>query len=161
MKKGCFFANAYPAFGTRRPGLSEGVSQGRDTALRGADAFRRGEGQDPARGHFGHDWPARTGARPSGTKRTRALGAGARRARPRQGWTDGSRRSFSGSNSLLAGGVTASDTLYHELKKFKRDTGSKVVAHVMDMGTSGAYYAALAADRIMAQPTSVTGRPSA
>jgi protease-4 len=55
------------------------------------------------------------------------------------------------------GGVTASDTLYHEIKKFKRDTGVKVVAHFMDLGTSGAYYAALAADRITAQPTTVTG----
>lgn len=55
------------------------------------------------------------------------------------------------------GGVTASDMLYHELKKFKQDTGVKVVAHFMDMGASGAYYAALAADRISAQPTSVTG----
>lgn len=55
------------------------------------------------------------------------------------------------------GGVTASDMLYHEIKKFKRDTGMKVIAHFMDMGASGAYYAALAADRISAQPTSVTG----
>lgn len=55
------------------------------------------------------------------------------------------------------GSVTASDVLYHELKAFKRDTGVKVVAHIMDVGTSGAYYAALAADRITAQPTSVTG----
>jgi len=55
------------------------------------------------------------------------------------------------------GGVTASDVLYHELKKFKQDTGAKVLAHIMDVGTSGAYYAALAADRITAQPTSVTG----
>lgn len=55
------------------------------------------------------------------------------------------------------GGVTASDVLYHELKKFKRETGAKVLAHIMDVGTSGAYYAALAADRITAQPTSVTG----
>lgn len=55
------------------------------------------------------------------------------------------------------GGVTASDTLYHEIKKFKDETGAKVVAHVLDMGTSGAYYAALAADRITAQPTSITG----
>jgi protease-4 len=55
------------------------------------------------------------------------------------------------------GGVTASDTLYHEIKKYKRDTGAAVVAHFMDMGTSGAYYAALAADKITAQPTSVTG----
>jgi len=55
------------------------------------------------------------------------------------------------------GGVTASDVLYHELKEFKRKTGAKVLAHIMDVGTSGAYYAALAADRITAQPTSVTG----
>lgn len=55
------------------------------------------------------------------------------------------------------GSVTASDVLYHELKKFKRDTGAKVLAHIMDVGTSGAYYAALAADRITAQPTCVTG----
>ncbi|HSQ78027.1 MAG TPA: signal peptide peptidase SppA [Nitrospirota bacterium] len=55
------------------------------------------------------------------------------------------------------GGVTASDTLYHEIKKFKDETGVKVVAHVLETGTSGAYYAALAADRITAQPTSITG----
>jgi protease-4 len=55
------------------------------------------------------------------------------------------------------GGVTASDTLYHEIKKFKDETGVKVIAHFLDMGTSGAYYTALAADRISAQPTSVTG----
>lgn len=55
------------------------------------------------------------------------------------------------------GGVTASDILYHELRKFKQETGVKIVAHIMDVGTSGAYYAALAADAITAQPTSVTG----
>lgn len=55
------------------------------------------------------------------------------------------------------GGVTASDMLYHELKKYKKETGVKIVAHVLDVGTSGAYYAALASDRITAQPTSVIG----
>jgi protease-4 len=55
------------------------------------------------------------------------------------------------------GGVTASDILYHELKQFKQETGVKIVAHIMDVGASGAYYAALAADTITAQPTSVTG----
>ncbi len=55
------------------------------------------------------------------------------------------------------GGVTASDTLYHELMRFKHDTGDMVIAHIMDVGASGAYYAALAADAITAQPTSVTG----
>ncbi len=55
------------------------------------------------------------------------------------------------------GGVTASDTLYHELMRFKKETGVVMVAHIMDVGASGGYYAALAADTITAQPTSVTG----
>jgi len=55
------------------------------------------------------------------------------------------------------GGVTASDVLYHEIKKFRLETGIPVIAHFMDAGASGAYYAALAADWITAQPTSVTG----
>ena len=55
------------------------------------------------------------------------------------------------------GGVTASDILYHELRTFKQETGVTLVAHIMDVGASGAYYAALAADAITAQPTSVTG----
>lgn len=55
------------------------------------------------------------------------------------------------------GGVTASDTLYHEIRKYRQDTGVKVIAHLMDLGTSGAYYTALAADKILAQPTTVTG----
>jgi protease-4 len=59
--------------------------------------------------------------------------------------------------SSPGGGVTASDTLYHELKRFKQETGDVLVAHIMDVGASGAYYAALAADAITAQPTSVTG----
>lgn len=55
------------------------------------------------------------------------------------------------------GGVTASDTLYHELRRFRESSGKPVVAHIMDVGASGAYYAALSADAITAQPTSVTG----
>lgn len=55
------------------------------------------------------------------------------------------------------GGVTASDMLYHEIRNFKDETGAKVVAHFTDTGASGGYYAALAADRITAQPTSITG----
>lgn len=55
------------------------------------------------------------------------------------------------------GTVTASDTLYHELREFRTKTGRPVVAHLLDVGTSGAYYVALAADEIIASPTSVTG----
>ncbi|HUJ17073.1 MAG TPA: signal peptide peptidase SppA [Nitrospirota bacterium] len=55
------------------------------------------------------------------------------------------------------GGVTASDMLYHEIRKFRNETGVKVVAHFTDTGASGAYYTALAAERITAQPTTITG----
>jgi protease-4 len=55
------------------------------------------------------------------------------------------------------GTVTASDILHHELARYKKETGVRVVACLMDVGTSGAYYVATAADEIMAHPTSLTG----
>lgn len=55
------------------------------------------------------------------------------------------------------GTVTASDILHHELIRFKKETGMMVIACLMDVGTSGAYYVATAADEIIAHPTSVTG----
>ncbi len=55
------------------------------------------------------------------------------------------------------GTVTASDLLYHEIMTYKEETGNKVAAVFMNLAASGGYYIALAADRIMAHPTSVTG----
>ncbi len=55
------------------------------------------------------------------------------------------------------GGVTASDMLYHELQRYRAETGAKIVAHFTDTGASGAYYLAMAADHVTAQPTTVTG----
>lgn len=56
------------------------------------------------------------------------------------------------------GGITASDILYQELLAFKAvDPQRKIVALFGDVAASGAYYLALAADRIMARPTSITG----
>lgn len=55
------------------------------------------------------------------------------------------------------GTVTASDTLYHQIREFRSRTRRPIVAHLGDMGTSGAYYVALAADEILANPTCVTG----
>ncbi|MDR7449803.1 MAG: signal peptide peptidase SppA [Armatimonadota bacterium] len=55
------------------------------------------------------------------------------------------------------GTVTASDVLYHELQRFKARRGIPVVAALLDVGASGGYYVALAADRIVAHPTTVTG----
>lgn len=55
------------------------------------------------------------------------------------------------------GSVTASDILYHELRRVREKKKIPVVACVLDKGFSGGYYAALAADEIMVHPTSVLG----
>ncbi|MBI4516393.1 MAG: signal peptide peptidase SppA [Deltaproteobacteria bacterium] len=55
------------------------------------------------------------------------------------------------------GTVTASDVVYHRLMSFKADRGLPLVAQMMDVATSGGYYVALAADEIVASPTTVTG----
>jgi protease-4 len=55
------------------------------------------------------------------------------------------------------GTVTASDMIYHELRAFKERRKIPIVASIMDVGASGGYYVAVAADRIMAHPSSVTG----
>lgn len=55
------------------------------------------------------------------------------------------------------GTVTASDVIYHELTAFKARRKVPIVAVIMDVGASGGYYVAAAADRIVAHPTSVTG----
>jgi len=55
------------------------------------------------------------------------------------------------------GTATASDILYHEIMEYKKRTGVKVVAAMMDLAASGGYYVSLPADFIMAHPTTVTG----
>lgn len=55
------------------------------------------------------------------------------------------------------GTVTASDILYHEVMRFKARRKVPVVASILDVGASGGYYVALAADRILVHPTTVTG----
>lgn len=56
------------------------------------------------------------------------------------------------------GEVTACDEIYHELMLFKKsDPGRVVVATFGNMAASGGYYIACAADRIIAQPTTITG----
>ncbi|RJQ82210.1 MAG: signal peptide peptidase SppA [Desulfobacteraceae bacterium] len=55
------------------------------------------------------------------------------------------------------GTVTASDILYHEISAYKKRTGVKIVAVMMNVAASGGYYIALPADHIMAHPTTVTG----
>jgi len=55
------------------------------------------------------------------------------------------------------GTVTASDVVYRELMRFKAKRHVPVVAQLMDVAASGGYYVALAADEIVAYPTTVTG----
>jgi protease-4 len=55
------------------------------------------------------------------------------------------------------GTVTASDTMYEIVKEFRRKTNKPVVAAAQEVCASGAYYVACAADKIVAQPTSVVG----
>ena len=55
------------------------------------------------------------------------------------------------------GTVTASDILYHEIEELKKTRKVPVIASIMDLGTSGGYYVAMAADRVVAHPSSVTG----
>jgi protease-4 len=55
------------------------------------------------------------------------------------------------------GAVTATDIMWRELLAFRAKTGRPVVACLMDLGTSGAYYLATACDLIVAHPTTVTG----
>ena len=55
------------------------------------------------------------------------------------------------------GTVTASDMLYHELRLFKQKRNIPIVASIMDVGASGGYYVAMAADTVVAHPSSVTG----
>jgi protease-4 len=56
------------------------------------------------------------------------------------------------------GGVTPSDEIYAALKHFKQQDEDRVIlVFVRDLGASGAYYAAMAGDYIMAEPTAIVG----
>jgi protease-4 len=56
------------------------------------------------------------------------------------------------------GGITISDQIYHALDSFKASSEGRVIVALMgDICASGGYYVALAADRIVAHPTTLTG----
>src|SRR6516165_9451934 len=55
------------------------------------------------------------------------------------------------------GSVTASDIMWRDLQRFREKMHRPVVACLMDLGTSGAYYLSTACDMIVAHPTTVTG----
>ena len=55
------------------------------------------------------------------------------------------------------GTVTGSDIIYYELMKFKEKKKIPIYACITDVGASGALYIAMAADKIIAHPTAITG----
>ena len=55
------------------------------------------------------------------------------------------------------GTVTAADIMFREIEIFKRTAKVPVMAVMMDVAASGGYYVSLAADTIVAHPTTVTG----
>ena len=55
------------------------------------------------------------------------------------------------------GTVTASDTMYDLIQRFRKRTGKPVIASVQEVSASGAFYVSCAADQIVAQPTSLVG----
>jgi protease IV len=55
------------------------------------------------------------------------------------------------------GGVTASDEMHQTILDFKEQTGKPVVVSMGDVAASGGYYISTAADRIVANKTTLTG----
>ncbi len=55
------------------------------------------------------------------------------------------------------GSAAASQAIYDEIQKLKKDKGVKVVASMGDVAASGGYFIAAAADRIVAAPATLTG----
>jgi len=55
------------------------------------------------------------------------------------------------------GGVAASQEMYEAIKKFRSESGKKVVVSMASVAASGGYYIACAADKIFANPGTITG----
>jgi len=55
------------------------------------------------------------------------------------------------------GTVAASDRIHHEISKFRAETKKPVVAFMQGIAASGGYYTSVACDKIIAEPTTITG----
>lgn len=55
------------------------------------------------------------------------------------------------------GTVSASDRIYNEILKYRSETKKPVVAFMQGVAASGGYYASAACDKIIAEPTTITG----
>jgi protease-4 len=55
------------------------------------------------------------------------------------------------------GTVSASDQIHREITKFRTETKKPVVAFMQGVAASGGYYTSVACDKIVAEPTTITG----
>ena len=55
------------------------------------------------------------------------------------------------------GTLSGSDQIYNEIRKYRDETGEPVVAFMQGLAASGGYYASVACDKIVAEPTVITG----
>ena len=55
------------------------------------------------------------------------------------------------------GTVSASDRIYHDIMNFRNKTHKPVIAFMQGTAASGGYYASVACEKIIAEPTTITG----
>ncbi len=55
------------------------------------------------------------------------------------------------------GTVSGSDRIYMEIQRYRREVGKPVVAFMQGVAASGGYYASVACQQIVAEPTTITG----
>jgi protease-4 len=55
------------------------------------------------------------------------------------------------------GRVSSSDEIYNEIRKYRQKTDKPVVAFMQGIAASGGYYTSVACDKIVAEPTAITG----
>lgn len=55
------------------------------------------------------------------------------------------------------GSVFASDRIYNQIMKFRQQTNKPVIAFMEGLAASGGYYTSVACDKIIAEPTTITG----
>jgi len=55
------------------------------------------------------------------------------------------------------GTLSGSDQIYNEIRRYRNESGRPVVAFMQSMAASGGYYTSVACDKIVAEPTTITG----
>lgn len=59
--------------------------------------------------------------------------------------------------SSPGGTISGSDQIHREIMRYRREKGKPVVAFMEGVAASGGYYASVACERIVAEPTAITG----